>query len=404
MKIIITLLLSLLVSIAYAQTDQFKPLLDTAKAEFKKEFDDQNYARAVDCLERAVRIKPDHAEARYWLGYAYSRLNSKDAKQMTKMDLGLTLKASEQFEAVNKLSPKYTGELLLLDPYSKIGAEWGSMAMNYWYYGQEDSARWAFNEGRKRGGFGDFILAFNRKVLNACSQNTILTSLGDNSSFSLWYLQIVEHLRKDITIVDMSLLNTTWYPKYLSDKKMISFGLPDKVLDTLEYCAWKETPVTIGKFSWTIKPSYGRGYLLRADRIFLSLLKKNNFQREVAFTIGFSEEWRLSLKASDLEQHVFIDKLIPGSKGIKNFPEYKTELTEALQLAKVINKNNTGYLKIMDMLRFNTFETVDQLLQNDEKEKSREIIKLVDTWGNEKDFPYENEGGKQFLDYIRTKL
>lgn len=404
MKTITTLLLSLFVTMVYARQDQFGPLLDSGKAEFKKEFDDQDYAKAVGYLEKAVRIKPGDAEAHYWLGYAYSRLNSKDAKQMTKMDLSLTLKASEQFETVNKLSPEYTGELLLLDPYAKIGAEWGSMAMSYWYFGQVDSAKWAFMEGRKRGGFCDFILAFNRKVLQACNPNTILASLGDNSSFPLWYLQVMEGLRKDITVVDVSLLNTTWYPKYLSEKKMVAFGLQDKVLDTLDYSAWKDSLVTIHKFSWTVKPNYGNAYLLRGDRIFLNLLKQNNFQREIAFTIGFSEEWRLSLKEEDMEPHVFIDKLMPGSKGIKNFPEYKRELTEALQLAKEINKNSSSYLKMLDILRFGIFETVDRLLQQDEKEKAREMMKIVDTWANEKDYPYRSEGGQQFLDYIRTKL
>lgn len=407
MKTVITFLFALLVSIAYAQPDSNSLLLDSAKNMFKKERVDKltkfEYKKIELLLAKVIAADPDNAEARYFLGYTYSRMNSFDGQSMIKMSLRLVLKASEQFETVIKLSPKYEGELLILDPYSKLTAEWGSLAMSYWHNNKTDSAVWAFREGKKRGGFADFILEINRKVLNACSPKAILVSSGDNFSFPLWYLQIAEGYRKDVAVIDVSLLSTVWYPDFLLQQKIVDFDQPKNAIDNLDIIEWKETSVTINKFTWKVPPSYYDQYILRGDRVFLSLLKQNKFKRDIYFTIGFNESNMLGLREY-LSSMIVVDKLIPGKKQKMKYKVYKQSIEQILQLSAKINRNSTDEIFLLNFFRYNLFTKANDLITANDKLKAKELIDMLDKYANETDFPYGNDQAVEYLNFLRKSL
>lgn len=410
MKFFITLYLLFSLNLVKAQTERLKMLMDSAKAKFKSvqalEGDDYynfDYSELAKIFEEVVAADSNNAEARYFLGYTYGRMNSRDAESMPKMNLDLLLKTSSHFEAVIRLSPKYKGEIIVLDPYSKITAEWGSMAFSYLYKDKVDSAVWALKEGKRRGGYSNYMLETNRHCLATCKQRAILMTSGDNFIFPLMYLQLVENYRTDVSVIDVSVLGSSWYASYLSRKNLVRFDLPAEKIDSIGHIETKDTLMTIGKFSWIVKPSYYGMYLLRGDLLFLSLLKANNFEREVFFTLSVPEENMLGL-TENIVDLVFVKKLALFFGSGLSFDTYRSEAIKALKLSKLINSNTVDEYVLLDNYRYGIFHMIDKYLRKDEKEEAKELLWLIDEYANEREFPYNNQSGKEYADYIREFL
>ena len=405
------LLFSFLLLSAYlsAQTPKAEQLFRSARSEFEKEFDEQDYEYAAYLLEQAVKLKPNNAEYHYFLGYAYSRINSKDGRSILDMSRELTSKTSEQFEITNKLTPNYNGEKLILDPYAKITSEWGSLAMKYEAINQPDSIIWALKEGRKRGGFSDFILSTMRGALDLCTPGSLLFTSSDFFIFPLMYLQKVNNYRTDVTQVAMSLLETEWYPRVVQDQYNLSFGREKEELDSLSYCYCTDSifriPADINKggpYSWVVR---GRknSYLFRSDRLFLDLLINNQCKREVYMMSGMPSSDLLNLDKA-LSSLIIVNRLnYEGRHEEFSHKEFEIKITALLECMKYVNPNSSDELFTIDLLRSKIVSKIMAYYDQEDFQSARRLMQLLDKKIPVSLYPMDDSTQERY-DYIRIKL
>ena len=388
-------------------------IADSGKYEFKLQAkkDTADYRKAFRILTNQVKLNPRNAEYRYFLGYTIDRLNADDGKGMVQLKKEMTIKASEQFEEVNRLEPVYKGELFILDPYAKLTSIWGSLAEAYLNRKLIDSAKWAFSEGRKRGGFIEPVLDFNRQLLNSCDKNAILVTYGDNITISIWYLQAIENYRTDITAVDANLINTTWYPKYLKSERGLKISFSDAIIDTIEYEQWLPQQVTVinsvdttQKFSWELRPTYMDNYILKGDRILLDILQQNFYSRPIYFSNNSDSSYNLFLSPYLVDEGLvnrvtteFFNYNADSVMVSKNLYNYNIDKVKKDDIVK-----SRDAVIVLNGFRWAYFNNVYHLVTQRNYDKAKELIKLmVDKFKTYK-LPFTSiESEKYFTDFFQ---
>jgi len=63
-----------------------------------------------------------------------------------------------------------------------------------------------------------------KNYLNSCDKNAILFSYGDNDTYQLWHVQEKENFRKDVAVINISMLGLPAYIDMLRKRKTVSFS------------------------------------------------------------------------------------------------------------------------------------------------------------------------------------
>ena len=152
---------------------------------------------------------------------------------------------------------------------------------------------------------------FAYDMLQSCDPYAVLVTAGDNDTFPLWYIQDVEHVRQDVTVLNLSLANTDWYDRQLQRRPLATFdsatapaiwrqrsypkpamtmgtvwNMSIPALDSIPpyYVLPQKRTLDIAGFTVTLDPQrLGRDYLERADVLVLRAIQDDFGKRPIIF-------------------------------------------------------------------------------------------------------------------------
>jgi len=169
---------------------------------------------------------------------------------------------------------------------------------------------------------------YSYNILQSCEPNSIIFTNGDNDTFPLWYLQEVEGIRKDVTVANLSLLNTEWYIRQLRDSRRgkvdqegrelqrfinmtdnqivdISSGLQPWQAKNVRIPTPKSDRNEDGFIEWRVEPTFAGAALMVKDMMILKIISDAQWKYPIYFAVTVPASNRLGL-----ENHIEMEGLV----------------------------------------------------------------------------------------------
>jgi hypothetical protein len=164
---------------------------------------------------------------------------------------------------------------------------------------------------------------YSYNLLQSCEQDAILFTNGDNDTFPVWYLQDVEGVRRDVRVVNLSLVNTSWYILQLKNEmphgtKKVAISFSDQQIERISPVRWNprqldlpvphdvavrfgvtdSTTLRQGKITFSMQgiPIQEGIRILRAQDIMVrDIIMMNKWERPIFFAATVSPDSKIGL-------------------------------------------------------------------------------------------------------------
>lgn len=214
---------------------------------------------------------------------------------------------------------------------------------------------------------------YSYNILQSAAPGAILFTNGDNDTFPLWYLQDVEGVRRDVKVVNLSLVNTDWYIRQLKNNDPYGVGtvnirMSEAQINQLRPMQWDPVDVTIktprpdsdktwediyneyaitdssilkaGVLTWKMPNSltFGNVKAIRVQDIMVKeIIEANNWQRPIYFAVTCSDDSKIGLqdylKMEGMTFRLVPERRLPGREFV-NEEVLKLQLTGSTEASK----------------------------------------------------------------------
>lgn len=262
-----------------------------------------NYPLAISMMQKALEAAPQDKEIYYYLGY-YIHYNAYDSRPLKGYDLSYSDTVHYYLNKALELDPNYGDAKYFYTAECGANAFYSLQQKNY------ENVKKYYKKAFEIGGFPQWSIEYGTQLLSQVEENGILFTHGDFQLNICWYLQFCENIRRDISVIPMTMLNRPFFVKEVKNStliKPIKMGVSDDEIFNMRPYKWEETKIILplpeeiiaqykldtSFVSWTVAPDLKgvKNYLSGERAFLLEIIESNKWERPIYWTLGMDNRY-----------------------------------------------------------------------------------------------------------------